>query len=182
MIRSGLQLKPRKISALSSMKSTSKSPSVSLPNLNLSKMPEDLASREAIRLISEQRHGKSGCSLTVHDLSKVLLYVGETMELRHNNTFTDVLQQLNVKSVKDVNLRRLFMVVAKEMFHEEITWARVVAFFAFSGGLAVDCVLNGSPISVARIKGWMVEVVETDLVEWIQLQGGWVSTYYLITV
>lgn len=115
--------------------------------------------------------------LSVEDVSKVVICVGEYLELRHNGLYTDVLNQLNVRSIGETNLNKVFTDVARELFSEGITWAKVVALFAFSGGLAVDCVLGGSSMHVGRIKSWTNEFIETDLLEWMCEQGGWTTMF-----
>ena len=168
LIRSGLNLKQRKITQ-SSKDSRDDTSLIS----NKSKS-EQVASLEVFQILSEKRHASGGCGLTIDDMCKVLLYVGEVLELRHTSVYTDILQQLNVRSLAEVNLRRILMNVAKEIFVDGIDWARIVSLFAFAGGLAVDCVLSGSSVHIPRIKVWTTEFIETDLVEWIQENGGWV--------
>ena len=129
--------------------------------------------------MAEKRHSPHGCLLAIDDLSKILMYVGEALEVRHPTVYTEILQQLNVRTLADVNLRRIFMNVAKELFTEGINWPRIVSFFAFAGGLAVDCVLNGSSIHVTRVKTWTVEYIETELADWIIKEGGWVSFFFI---
>ena len=43
-----------------------------------------------------------------------------------------------------------------------------------AGGMAVDCVLNGANMYVARLKSWTVQFIENELCDWILVQGGWV--------
>lgn len=176
LIRSGLNFKQRKISqAASKMGNSKDEPTVVSGHLNIAVKPENIASMEAIQIMTEKRHSPEGCLLTIDDLSKVLMYVGEALEVRHPTVYTDILQQLNIRSLGEVNMRRIFMSVAKDLFAEGINWPKIVSFFAFAGGLAVDCVLNGSSVYVTRIKNWIVEFIETDLAEWIIAQGSWVS-------
>lgn len=175
LIRSGLNFKQRKISQAASKFSSKDDPTILSSHLNIAAKPENVASMEAIKIMTEKRHSPEGCLLTTDDLSKVLMYVGEALEVRHPTVYTEVLQQLNVRSLGEVNLRRIFMSVAKDLFAEEINWPKIVSFFAFGGSLAVDCVLNGSSVYVTRIKNWTVEFIETDLSEWIIAQGGWVG-------
>ena len=174
LIRSGLNLKHRKITPTSSIGSRTEEYDISC-RLNLTVKSERLASLEALQILTERRHSSDGCKLTIDDISKVSMYVGECLELRHTNVYTDVLQQLNVRSLAEVNMRRLFMSVAKELFVEGINWSKIISLFAFAGGLAVDCVLNGSSVHVTRVKHWTVDYIEAELLEWVLAQGGWVS-------
>ena len=168
LIRSGLNTKKWKVTkgTLSSINETVPERSnVSLHTLR--------------NLVDQRNEADSENDLPVEDISKVLICVGEYLELRHNGLYTDVLNQLNVRSIADTNLNKVFTDVAKEMFSAGITWAKVVALFAFAGGMAVDCVLGGSPMHVGRIKSWTNEFIQTDLLEWICEQGGWLTMFDL---
>lgn len=187
LIRSGLNFKQRKISQPAPpqpkytvlngrIKNEQPVHNVNTNNrLIMTARNEKAATIEAVRIMAEKRHSPNGCLLTVDDLSKILMYVGEALEVKHPTVYTEILQQLNVRSsLAEVNLKRLFMNVSKELFAEGINWPKIVSFFAFAGGLAVDCVLNGSSIHVTRVKTWTVEFIETELADWIVNQGGWV--------
>ena len=186
LIRSGLNFKQRKISQPAPQQQKYivsngriKDEQIITNNnnnrLNMAARNEKAATIEAVRIMAEKRHSPKGCLLTVDDLSKILMYVGEALEVKHPTVYTEILQQLNVRTtLAEVNLKKLFMSVAKELFVEGINWPKIVSFFAFAGGLAVDCVLNGSSIHITRVKTWTVEFIENELVEWILSQGGWV--------
>lgn len=176
LIRSGLHLKQRKISQSTAKLGNKDDHAILSSRLNIVIKAEKVASNEAIQIMSEKRHSPQGCLLTIDDLSKVLMYVGEALETRHPTIYTDVLQQLNIRSLTEVNLHRIFMSVARELFSEDANWPKIVSFFAFAGGLAVDCVLNGSSVYVSCIKNWTVEFIDNDLVDWIIFRGGWVSS------
>lgn len=185
LIRSGLNFKQRKISqpskvinAKTLLRVNDKTNFFNSKNqLNALTKSEKVATIEAVRILAEKRHSPSGCLLTIDDISKVLLYVGETLEVRHPTVYTEILQQLNVRTLADVNLRRIYMNVARELFTEGISWSKIISLFAFSGGLAVDCVLNGSSIHVTRVKGWIKEFIEIELMDWIIHEGGWIGLF-----
>lgn len=73
-------------------------------------------------------------------------------------------------------LQLLVTSVAKDLFRSEITWSKIAALFAFTGGIAVDCVRQGRPEYLPKIMQNVVEVIEEDLVTWINDNGGWVSS------
>lgn len=179
LIRSGLNLKQRKITPASSF---TRDEDMVSRSMNLStKSSERQVSSEAIQILTEKRYASGGCALTIDDLSKVLLYIGEVLEFRHASVYTDVLQQLNIRSLGEVNLRRVYMNVGKEIFAKGVDWAKVVSLFAFAGALAVDCVLCGSSVYIPRIKNWSVEYVENELTDWIVEQGGWIGLFDYFT-
>ena len=162
LIRSGLNMKQRKItpSTLNSIREVPERKNVTI---------------QTLQGLLDKRNDVEQSKLSVEDVSKVLICVGEYLELRHNGLYTDILQQLNVRSIVDTNLNKIFLNVCNEIFETGITWAKIVSLFAFAGGLTVDCVLGGSPMHVARVKSWTTEYITTELIEWIKLQGGWVS-------
>ena len=55
----------------------------------------------------------------------------------------------------------------------------MLSLLAFAGGLAVDCVLHGSPSYVAKIKHWTNEYIENHLLDSILMEGGWVGKFLL---
>eukprot|EP00112_Aurelia_sp_Birch-Aquarium-sp1_P002809 Seg1311.4 transcript_id=Seg1311.4/GoldUCD/mRNA.D3Y31 product="Bcl-2-related ovarian killer protein" protein_id=Seg1311.4/GoldUCD/D3Y31 len=108
------------------------------------------------------------------DISRVLVSVGEILETRHAGVYIDVLSQLNINLVTELTLKRAFNGVAKHIFADGISWAKIVSFFAFTGALAVDCVINGANVYVGKLKSWTVKFIRENLCDWIMLQDGWV--------
>jgi len=173
LTRSGLYMKQR---ILSTVASTSSLYAIKEHNA----IERHTTTIQALQRLLDKRNNihNDNEALTIDDVSKVLICVGEYLEMRHNGLYTDVLQQLNVRSVGETDLHGLFTNVALEMFSGGIiTWAKIVALFAFAGGVAVDCVLAGSPMHVSRVKSWMSEFVQVQLMQWIKLQGGWIGMF-----
>lgn len=73
-------------------------------------------------------------------------------------------------------MHNVFAAVAEEIFRGDVTWGRIVALFAMTGALAMDCVKGGHPEYVLGLVQRMGIFVERDLAPWICQQGGWVST------
>lgn len=159
LIRSGLSLKKRKLPPTSSRDIPEKTSKVKVSSLEyfvIDKSEKTLAPH------------------TIENTSKVLVCVGEYLESHHREQYTDVLKQLNVLSIQETNIKKVFMSVAQEIFGGgNITWAKIVSLFAFAGSVAVDGVLFGSPIHVKHAKCWTAEFIEAELVEWIICEGGW---------
>ena len=65
--------------------------------------------------------------------------------------------------------------VGRELFRSDITWSKVVALFAIAGGLSVDCVRQGHPEYLPKLMQSVSDVIEDELVSWINENGGWVS-------
>lgn len=64
--------------------------------------------------------------------------------------------------------------VGRELFRVEITWSKVISLFAIAGGLSVDCVRQGHPEYLPKLMESVSEVIEDELVPWINENGGWV--------
>lgn len=54
---------------------------------------------------------------------------------------------------------------------------QIVSLFAIAGGLAVDCVRQGHPEFLPKLIEGMAEVIEDELVAWINENGGWVCIF-----
>ena len=116
------------------------------------------------------------------DISRVLIWIGVALETRYSATYVDVLAQLNINMLSELALKRAFYGVAKQLFSNGISWAKIVSLFAFSGGLSVDCVINGANMYVGRVKKWTVHYISEELCSWIQLNGGWVGVEITIVL
>eukprot|EP00795_Rhopilema_esculentum_P000642 gene642-10346_t len=206
LIRSGLQLKERKLGNIaqetvlevtesdssdsfahtasrkrkSAVNSTSLKPAGILRSLSTSSNVAPDVQRlrrvswqDEVRGVRE-KHRKVFDKRNPSDVACLLCTVGEILELRHAGVYNDLFTQLNIHMISEITLRRAFIGVAKEIFRDGISWAKVVSLFAFAGGMAVDCVLNCANMYVARLKSWTVQFIENDLCDWILLQGGWV--------
>lgn len=76
-----------------------------------------------------------------------------------------------------------FLNIALALFKEErnknedieITWGRIVSFFAFSGLLAVQCYRSGHRSLIHSLAQWVAIFVEWKLQPWIDSNGGWNS-------
>lgn len=104
--------------------------------------------------------------------------LAEELEQMHPRLYNDIgrqicyLQGANFQTPHTLQL--LVTSVAKDLFRSEITWSKIAALFAFTGGIAVDCVRQGRPEYLPKIMQNVVEVIEEDLVTWINDNGGWV--------
>lgn len=67
----------------------------------------------------------------------------------------------------------LLNAVAKDLFKSGINWAKIVSIFTVSGGLAVDIVRQGHYDYIPRLIESTGDIVEDDLVMWLNENGGW---------
>jgi len=77
------------------------------------------------------------------------------------------------------NAQATFVTIVNELFSDGIKWGRVVALFAFSGALAVQCVQKEMPLLVDQVVDWTVAYIDGHLMSWIVQNGDWVSLYFI---
>jgi len=53
--------------------------------------------------------------------------------------------------------------IVNELFTDGIKWGRIVALFAFSGALAVQCIQKEMPILVEQVVDWTVASIDGHL-------------------
>lgn len=72
-----------------------------------------------------------------------------------------------------------FVEIASEVFVDGINWGRIVALFAFGGKLALYCDQNQMKDLVSSVTEWVGKYVG-GLSEWIESNGGWVSSIFFL--
>lgn len=127
---------------------------------------------------------RRGGSQDVKEVFPVLAAVGGEMERQHARTFMGVARQTGAAPggslPSDKAAACALAAVARDLFKQEITWAKVVALFCVAGGLAADCARQGRPDYVTCLPDAIAEAVEEDLAPWIHSNGGWqgLSTHF----
>ncbi|XP_039483571.1 bcl-2-related ovarian killer protein isoform X3 [Drosophila santomea] len=113
--------------------------------------------------------------------------LGDELERMHPRVYTGVARQIcrnpggEFHTPDAVSL--LLGAVGRELFRVEITWSKVISLFAIAGGLSVDCVRQGHPEYLPKLMESVSEVIEDELVPWINENGGWsgINTHVLPT-
>lgn len=90
--------------------------------------------------------------------------------------FDDMCNQLHITPN---NAQATFVTIINELFSDGIKWGRIVALFAFSGALAVQCVEKEMPLLVEQVVDWTVAYIDAHLMSWIVQNGDWVCIFYL---
>jgi len=67
--------------------------------------------------------------------------------------------------------------IVNELFSDGIKWGRIVALFAFSGALAVQCIQKEMPMLVEQVVDWTVAYIDGHLMSWIVQNGDWVCFF-----
>lgn len=159
-------------------------------HVKLHKTPFELNSVEEITVTSQKlcedyihaRLRRSGISdfdmastMSHSDCSLMLQSMGQILELRYPKLFSKISVHLRVTYSNEAVVWGAFNKFASHLFIDGITWARIVALFAFAGGLAVDCAAHGRAIFLGRIGCWLAAFVSKNLVKWIKEHDGWVN-------
>lgn len=107
------------------------------------------------------------------------MQLGDELERMHPRVYNGVARQIcrnpggEFHTAEAINL--LLGAVGRELFRIEITWSKVISLFAIVGGLSVDCVRQGHPEYLPKLMESVSEVIEDELVPWINENGGWVN-------
>jgi len=89
--------------------------------------------------------------------------------------FDDMCNQLHITPN---NAQATFVTIVNELFSDGIKWGRIVALFAFSGALAVQCVQKEMPLLVDQVVDWTVAYIDGHLMSWIIQNGDWVGLFH----
>ncbi|XP_071052370.1 uncharacterized protein [Onthophagus taurus] len=116
----------------------------------------------------------------VREVFPALVFAGLELESMHPKLFSNVSRQASATPggvlISDKAAGTLLTAIAHDLFKNgDITWGKIVAIFAVSGGLAVDCVCQGHPEYLHALMDAMEEVLEDCLADWIAANGGWVA-------
>lgn len=98
----------------------------------------------------------------------------------HPKLYTGVARQANGACaggiiITEKSVRKILFSVAQSLFRTDISWAKIISFYAVAGGLAADCVRQNHIEFISLIIETFGEIVEEELAPWINDNGGWVS-------
>lgn len=91
---------------------------------------------------------------------------------RHSITFGGMINKLHID--ENIDFHEGFRDVAEELFKDEITWAKIVALFAFGARVAQHCSNNQMEALVKDVADCLAEFAVEKLTPFIREQGGWV--------
>ncbi|XP_014091203.2 bcl-2-related ovarian killer protein isoform X1 [Bactrocera oleae] len=115
----------------------------------------------------------------VREVFPAVMVLGDELERMHPRIYTGVARQIcrapggEFHSAETITL--LLGAVGRDLFRSEITWSKVISLFAIAGGLSVDFVRQGHPEYVPKLVDGVSEVIEDELVSWINENGGWLG-------
>lgn len=113
------------------------------------------------------------------EFAKVLQNIGQALESRYSWLYLNISAHLKVHLDNEILVRDSFSKFADSLFEDNISWAKIVAFYAFTAGLSAECSTCGKGDLLQKILYWFKDFFSQNLSSWIHRQGGWVSIYQL---
>lgn len=110
--------------------------------------------------------------------SNVLQNMGQILEIKYPRLYTKLSAHLKLTYDSEIVVWDSFNKFGSHLFCEGITWAKIIALYAFTGGLALDCMTHGKKDLPGRMVYWFGVFVLKKLASWIQEQGGWVRNMH----
>ncbi|XP_031634388.1 bcl-2-related ovarian killer protein [Contarinia nasturtii] len=116
-------------------------------------------------------------SFDVHEVFPALNMMCEELERMHPRVYMNISRHLSRAPFGELEEAHtapyLLNAVAKDLFKNGISWAKIISIFTVSGGLAVDIVRQGHYDYLPRLIESTGDIVEDDLVPWLTDNGGW---------
>lgn len=101
------------------------------------------------------------CSLLEHFYPKLYMHVA---------------RQLKVTLKNEVIICDIFRSFCRTLFKTGVSWPKIIALFAFAGGIVIDCIKDRKAEFTGTVVYCIKAYVEDNLMGWIIEQGGWVSS------
>ena len=120
-------------------------------------------------------HVKSFSHRTDEHATLAICQMVETIEQLYPDTFSNVSTNLHISSFNERQLCQDFGRFAEALFKNGVKWPLILAYFAFCGGLAEECVRHGNARLIISVMNWSDCYMSMHLTVWIKEQGGWVS-------
>ena len=109
------------------------------------------------------------------EYSNILKNMGQILEMKYPRLYTRISHHLRMSYDSEILVWDSFNKFALNLFSEGVTWCKIIALFAFTGGLALDCTCHGRGNLLAKIVYWFGLFVMKKLALWIQREGGWLA-------
>ena len=113
-------------------------------------------------------------------VDRTMLRCVRMMMTKHEILFKGMMKRMNVtKETTYVS----FETVANTLFEEEkkvVTWARIVALYAFGGQLAIHCKEKGMEDLASAVSVYVGDYAKKVLTPFLTNIGGWVSSFFVL--
>ena len=98
------------------------------------------------------------------------------LEHLYPKLFTHISRQhIKVDLRNEVIICDVFRIFCRGLFNRGISWPRIMALFAFAGGVVIDCIKERRAEFAKTVVYCMKEFMEDNLASWITEHGGWVG-------
>ncbi|XP_029015905.1 apoptosis regulator BAX-like [Betta splendens] len=111
----------------------------------------------------------------VNQLATMVRIIGDKMH--SDRAFQDAID--GMVQISDSKWDR-FRQVADKVFEHGITWERIAVLIYVAGRLAVKMVRAHLPQSVRDVLRWTVDYFKNHLLNWVQSNGGWISSFSVL--
>ena len=120
-------------------------------------------------------------SETSTEYSNVFQNMGQILEMKYPRLYTKLSVHLKLNYNSEIVVWDSFNKFGGHLFSEGVSWAKVIAFYAFTGGLALDTVTYGKNELPGRMVYWFGVFFSKHIASWIKERGGWVSYTNIIS-
>lgn len=111
------------------------------------------------------------------NMTKKVCEVCEVLELMNPGLYDQLQDKLHSGLHTRNSVCSALRKVRNVIFEESISWEKIIALFAFTGSLVVECVQRGNSEFVVNILYSIKYFVESELVEWIEQHNGWIDMF-----
>ena len=91
---------------------------------------------------------------------------------KHEITFNGMMSRLQIDRTVDFN--QGFYEIAQELFKDDVSWAKIVALFAFGARLGQYCRENSLEDLVVTIAENLAAFANHNISPFVRIEGGWV--------
>uniref|UniRef100_A0A336LUP5 CSON013704 protein n=1 Tax=Culicoides sonorensis TaxID=179676 RepID=A0A336LUP5_CULSO len=115
----------------------------------------------------------------VREVFPAISCLTEELERMHPRLYCGVTRQITRTATGDLPNAEtacvLISAIARNLFLNGVTWAKIISLFCIVGGLSVDCVKQNHIDYLPKLVDALGEVIEDELVNFIHEHGGWIG-------
>lgn len=109
------------------------------------------------------------------NVAKKVCQVCEALTLMNPGLYDQLQEKLHDGLHTRKSVCAAFRNMRKFIFQGSVSWEKIIALFAFTGALVVECILQNNPEHVVIVLYSMKHFAENELTDWISQRNGWVS-------
>ena len=133
-------------------------------------IPEDASWKEMDKVLaSNGDHAKIS-----QEVSNMLFEIADLFE---NARVEELVKKCERLRLNSGNLYSNFTETISVLLDNGLTWGKVVMFFSFAVSFAIYLCINEMSHLAGRVCVWTAQDLQNRLQPWIDVNGGWVSSY-----